>query len=110
MYELARIIALALAILAHPLPAVANELGCAAEYDIPKEVLKAVAKQTSVVIEIRDQDPQGYIYSLFYNRLYMEGIFYQKGEGIAVCAITFAIEMDEDGKLLFIWLKDQKGV
>ena len=106
----ARIIALALAILAYPLPAVADELYCASDYQVPREILKEVAKETFIVIEVRDQDPQGYILSLFYNRIYMEGIFYQKGEGIAVCAITFVLEVDQEGKILFVWSPGQKGV
>ena len=106
----ARVIALAVAILAHPFPSLANELGCSDDYQIPREILKEVAKQTSVIVEIREQDPQGYIHSLFYNRVYMEGLFFQKGEGITVCSITFVIEFDPEGKLLFIWQPNEKGV
>ena len=100
---------LALALLVYPFSSLANEpLGCETAYEIPKSVMKALSGKKGAAIEIRDQDPTGYIWSIFINRLYMEGVFFQDGDGLVACEIVFAIEVDTDGALVFIWNPSEK--
>jgi|CXWL01.1.fsa_nt_gi hypothetical protein len=100
---------LALVLLVYPVQALANEpLTCETAYQIPKPVANILSQKKGAAIEIREQDPTGYIWSIFINRLYLEGVFFQDGDGIAVCEISFAVEVDTDGALVFIWNPSEK--
>lgn len=97
------------AILGYSIQALANEpLMCETAYQIPKPVANILSQKKGAIIEIREQSPTGYIWALFINRLYLEGVFFQDGDGIAVCEISFAVEVDMDGALVFIWNPSEK--
>ena len=99
-----KIICLALAILVYSLPSLAAEpLSCEGEYKIPRSVEKHLIKQFGRVIEIRVQDQLGYITELFYNHMFLKGWFFQSGNDIVVCAIDYALELDTEGRILFIY-------
>src|SRR3990167_1607930 len=83
-------------------------MACEGEFSPPKALAQALVKEVGGIVEIREADPTGYIWSLFVNRLYLEGVFYQKGDNVVVCSITFAIKVSEAGDLLFIWDESQR--
>lgn len=83
-------------------------MACEDEFAPPQALSVAIGKEVGGVIEIRDQDPTGYIWALFINRLYLEGVFYQKEDKVVACTITFAIKVSQEGELLFIWSPEQR--
>ena len=85
-------------------------LGCEDSDEIPPAVIKVLKKEheKGAVVEIREQTATGYISSLFYNRLYLEGWFFEKDGGIVACEITLVLKLDEEGKVLFLWHRNQK--
>lgn len=88
-------------------------LGCDDEYETPPEIAKILKNEGGAVVEIREQSPTGYIESLFYNRsndfIYLEGWFIQTANGgIAACEITEVRQIDKEGRVLFLWHRDQK--
>ena len=77
---------------------------------VAKEVSEAIQKEKNSKIEIRTETPNGAITAMFIGRLYLEGFFYRKKEdrSLVICDVSFAIKVDENGKLLFIWHKNAK--
>src|SRR3990167_3811929 len=94
---------LLIAILAYPVSTLACD-----SFQIPQKVAEVLAKEVNPEITIQVQQPNGYISALFYNRVYLEGWFWEKDGHFYVCDITFAIKVDTEGRLLFIWHKNQK--
>ena len=85
-----------------------ESLTCEDSYEIPAPVAKALSKEKGAVIEIREQDAQGYIFELFYNRIYFEGIFILRSDSLTACAITRALKLDEEGKIEFMYDESQR--
>ena len=94
-------------------------LACQSDYEIPAEIEEMIQeeKKKGGVIEIREETPAGYITSLFYGRLLLEGLFYIEEGEIVYCDISNAIRAEkddgEDGdrneeKPTFIWFKTQQ--
>lgn len=92
------------AILVYPLQALANEpLTCFEAYEIPQPIKQHIEAQKGVAIEIREQDTFGYISELFYNKILIRGWLFVSGTELVACEIDFALELDEEGKVLFAW-------
>ena len=79
-------------------------------YETPTEIKKVLEREGTGVIEIWEKEPSGLITSLFvvwfHKYLLLEGMFIESGDGVAVCYIRSAKEIDEDdGHILFEWPK-----
>ena len=85
-------------------------LACEADYSLPKAIVSQLKKETGRVLEIREGTPDSYISEVFYNRIYFRGWFYLSGDELVACDIDFALKLDEEGKVLFIWDKTQKDM
>lgn len=97
------------AICMYSLPALANEpLTCFESYEIPKPVKQHIEARKGVAIEIREQDTFGYISELFYNRILIRGWLFISGTELVACEIDFALELDEEGKVVFAWDGSQR--
>lgn len=97
-------ILLAVALLAYSLSAVACD-----SYQIPQKIAEVLVKEINPTITVQVRQPNGYISALFYNKVYIEGWFFEKEGHFYVCDISFVIQVDTDGKLLFIWHRNQKN-
>ena len=97
------------AILVYPLQVVANESpSCETEYEIPPAVVRQLQKEKGAVLEIREQTAGGYISELFFNRILFRGWFFLKGQELVACEIDFALLLSEEGKVDFIFFREQK--
>ena len=96
-------ILLAMAIFLYPLSAVACD-----SYQIPQKIAEVLIKEINPTITIQVRQPNGYISALFYNKVYLEGWFFEKEGHFYVCDITFVIHINKEGVLLFIWHKNSK--
>lgn len=100
MYELALVVAL--------LVNSSEPLACEAEYSLPKAIVRQLNKEQGRVLEIREGSPDSYISEMWFNRIYFRGWFYLSGDELIACDIDFALKLDEEGKVLFIWDKTQR--
>lgn len=92
---------------------------CQADYEIPPEISEMIQeeKDKGGIIEIQEKSPTGYISSLFYGRLLLEGLFYLDKDGkVVICEITNATragkDMDEEegAKPTFTWFENQQKI
>lgn len=83
-------------------------LACTANYEMPAAVERHLSKQKKGIVEVVTREELGYISELFFDRVYLRGWFYREGRKIIACDIEFVIEVDKEGKLLFIWDESQR--
>lgn len=78
---------------------------CFARYEIPAQVIRRAEEEqrSGGSIEIRRKTWNGYILSLHYGNLYLEGTFFWKGEDLIACGITFAAREKQYGAFEWEW-------
>lgn len=78
---------------------------CFAAYEIPAQVMTRVEEDQRIdgSIEIREQTWNGYIHALYYGHLYLEGVFFWKGDDLVACRISYVTREKEYGAFVWNW-------
>ncbi|MDE1919691.1 MAG: hypothetical protein KGH56_03260 [Patescibacteria group bacterium] len=78
---------------------------CFARYEIPAPVMMRAEEEWrgGGSIEIREQTWNGYIHTLYYGHLYLEGVFFRKGDDLVACGISFVKREKEYGAFKWEW-------
>lgn len=91
-------------------------LSCDGTGQIPKEVRPRLpiisTEEQKVIVEVIEESVEGYISSLFLVtekcRIYLEGWFYIKDRELVMCDISKFHEIDNEGRLMYLWFFNQK--
>ncbi len=86
--------------------------GCEETREMPPAISRILQNGRGAVVEIQEKTLTGYISSIFIhsfnNVVYLEGWFFETDLNIIACEIDFVLERDEEGRVLFVWHRDQK--
>lgn len=78
---------------------------CFAAYQIPAQVMQRLEEEQrgGGGIDIREQTSSGYIHTLYYGHLYLEGVFFWRGDDLIACRISFVKREKEYGAFEWEW-------
>ena len=76
---------------------------------IPTMVIEAIEAEDGGRVTVQRNSPDGAVSILWMNDLYLIGWFYVIDGRVAICDVSYALKLDEDGHAIFEYYEEWRG-